>query len=222
MIEKQERVIVSFVNLIRRDISLGELLPGSRLNIEKLKRQHKISHISIREALSQLVGEGYVSIEDGKGFKVLSVSIQKLQDITKVRSELETLALDWGFKAPNTDWRASIAAAHFALSEVESKMLEDPFAYALEWDERNRNFHLALCSNCGSEHLISLIEQQYDLTRRYRLMAHEKDKSEDVRRSWLIESTKEHLSLKEAVLAGDVEHAKNLLSGHINKNSNLI
>lgn len=219
MSEKQETVIAGFLNQIRRDISLGVLRPGERLVIEQLKRQHKISHPSVREALAQLVGEGYVSQQDQKGFKVLGVSLETLRDITRVRSELETLALSWSMENSDTDWRASVTAAHFALAEVEKEMVEDPLSYALEWDERNRNFHMALCANCGSPHLLSIIARQYDLTRRYRLMAHEKGKSTAARSSWMKESAKEHRLLKDAALAGDVDQVLDLLRGHVNKGS---
>lgn len=219
MSEKQETVIAGFMNRIRRDIALGVLRPGERLVIEQLKRDHKISHPSVREALAQLVGEGYVSSEEKKGFRVLGVSLETLRDITRVRSELESLALKWSIENTDTDWRAAVTAAHFALAEVEKEMVEEPIAYALEWDERNRNFHMALCSNCGSAHLLSIIARQYDMTRRYRLMAHEKGKSPAARSFWMKDSANEHRLLKDAALDGDADQALSFLRGHINKGS---
>lgn len=217
--EKQESVIAGFVNKIRRDIALGVLRPGERLVIEQLKRTHMLSHPSVREALAQLVGEGYASLEDQKGFKVLGVSIETLRDITRIRSELESLAVRWSMERSDTDWRASVTATHFALAEVEKELVDEPIAYALEWDERNRNFHMALGSNCGSAHLLSIIARQYDLTRRYRLMAHEQNKSTAARSSWIEKSAREHRLLKDAALEGDVDVVMEFLSGHINKGS---
>lgn len=217
MVEKQASVIASFVNQIRRDIALGVLPPGQRLVIEQLKREHKISHPSVREALSQLLGEGYVTFEGQKGFKVREASIEVLRDITRVRSELEVLAVGWSIENSTIDWRAAVTAAHFALTEVEKEMVEDPVNYALEWDERNRNFHMTLCSNCGSDQLVSLIAQQYDLTRRYRLMPHKKGEPIDSRASWMGEDAREHQALKDAVLASDIDTAVKLLKTHINK-----
>ncbi|MGH1484010.1 MAG: GntR family transcriptional regulator [Geminicoccales bacterium] len=219
MLERQGSVIASFANQIRRDISLGILPPGERLTIEKLRREHKISHPSVREALAQLVGEGYVSFEDQKGFRVIRESTEVLQDTTRVRAELECLAFQWSLERADTDWRASIAASHFALSEVEREIGADPVAYALEWDERNRNFHLALCGNCDSPNLLSLICRQYDLTRRYRLMAHGRSKPSTMRTSWIDRSAEEHAALHDAALAGDAKKGLDLLKSHINKAS---
>lgn len=202
---------------LRRDIALGILAPGARLNIEALKRAQKVSHPSIREALALLAGEGYVSAEGNKGYRVLDSSLEDLQDTTRLRAELECLGLTWSIGQSDKDWRAAVVAAHYALSEVESEMLEDPAAFAIEWDERNKQFHLALISHCGSPRLIETVSSYYDLTRRYRLMAYAK--SHAGHRSWLERSACEHTALKDHALSGDVTAGCALLREHTNKST---
>ncbi len=214
---KNSSVIATLSDKLRRDISLGILGPGVKLNIEALKRSYSVSHPSVREALSLLVGEGYVSFEELKGFRVLQASQEQLKDSSRVRAELEALAFEWSVERSSVDWRSSVIAAHYALSEVEQEMSSDPQSAALEWDNRNKNFHMAIASNSGSQKLIELISVEYNQSRRYRLMAHAKDRSEKTRMRWVERSAEEHASLKDAVIKGDVEAGQAILRKHITK-----
>lgn len=215
--QKQGSVIGSLSDQLRRDISLGIIKPGDKLNIEALKREYNVSHPSVREALSLLAGEGYVDFKESKGFRALHSSQEEQKDITRVRAELECLAFSWSIQRTDIDWRSSVVAAHYALSEVEQKMPSDPLNAALEWDERNRTFHFALIGNCGSTKLLDIIGTQYDLSRRYRLMAHARDRSEKSRERWVDKSSKEHEQIKQAVLDGDIELGQEILRKHITK-----
>lgn len=200
---------------LRRDIAHGNLVPGTRLNIEALKRERKVSHPSIREALALLAGEGYVSAEDNKGYRVLASSLSDLKDSTRLRAELECLGLRWSFDNANADWRAGVVAAYHTLSEVEADMETDPQAFAVEWDERNKQFHEALIGNCGSPRLLDTVFTLYDLTSRYRLMAYS-DRSAD-RPYWLERSPREHGFLKDCVLSNENEAAIDALREHLTK-----
>jgi len=216
-VQKQKPVIASLSDELRRDISLGLIKPGEKLNIEGLKRDYSVSHPSVREALSLLVGEGYVSFEESKGFRVLSPSQDDLQDIIRVRAELEAMALKWAIQRTTLDWRSQVIAAHYALSEVERQMPSDPLNAALEWDERNRQYHMAISKNCGSRKLIELIQTQYDQSRRYRMMAHAEGRSETARSRWVETSAAEHNTLKDAVLSSDIDAGQSILRQHITK-----
>lgn len=214
---KQGSVIASLSDQLRWDISLGSIKPGDKLNIEAIKRAHNVSHPSVREALSKLVGEGYVSFEESKGFRALQASLAEQKDNSRVRAELESLAFAWSVERSSVDWRAKVVAAHYALAEVEQNMLQDPRGTALEWDERNRAFHFALAENCSSARLLGLLATEYDLGRRYRLMAHAEDKSHSSRSRWIARSASEHDQLKQAALEGDIAMGQSVLKGHITK-----
>jgi|TARA_B110000908_G_C10261501_1_gene459601 DNA-binding GntR family transcriptional regulator len=215
--EKQGSVIASLSDQLRRDISLGIIKPGDKLNIEGLKRTYNVSHPSVREALSLLVGEGYVGFQESKGFRALEASQEEQQDIIRVRAELECIAFEWSIMRSNVAWRSSVVAAHYALSEIEQKMSEDPLNAVLEWDDRNRAFHFALAGNCNSPKLLDIIATQYDLSRRYRLMAHANDRSLTSRARWVKNSAEEHEALKQATLEGNVSKGQEILKKHIRK-----
>lgn len=200
---------------LRRDISFGVLKPGQRLNIEAIKRDQKVSHPSIREALALLSGEGYVSVEGNKGFRVLDSSLEDLRDTTRLRAELEYIGLHWSVENSIPEWRAKVVAAHHILAEVEAELAHDPRAFANESDERNKQFHLALIDNCQSPRLIETVSTFYDLTRRYRLMAYAQ--SDIDHHAWLHRSTSEHASIMAAALEGNAEGASDILHAHVTK-----
>jgi len=202
---------------LRRDICLGLLMPGARLNIEALKREHDISHPSVREALALLVGEGYVVSDANKGFAVAETSLDEQRDSARVRAELEAMGFEWSVKNGTTDWRAHIVASHYALAQVETEMVDDPLGHALEWDDRNRAFHFALIANCGSPKLMEIIGSLYDHSKRYRLAAHSNRAAVTDREMWVAGSSAEHNALKDAALNGDIESGRETLKKHITK-----
>ncbi len=55
---------------LRNAILQGDLKPGARLVIDKLAAELGVSQIPIREALQQLEGEGFVTIEPYVGVTV--------------------------------------------------------------------------------------------------------------------------------------------------------
>jgi DNA-binding GntR family transcriptional regulator len=59
---------------LRADILSGQLQPGGRLRIQALSERYQIGATAIREALSRLVTDGLLEVEDQRGFKVGQVS----------------------------------------------------------------------------------------------------------------------------------------------------
>lgn len=212
-----ETVVGRLTDTLRRDISIGVLKPGTKLRIEDVRDWHKVSHPSVREALSILAGEGYVTATQQRGFKVAECSLEDLLDLSQVRCEMECLALEWSLKNSDTNWRSSVVAAHHALREVERELAKEPASFLTEWDQRNRGFHLTIAGNCRSPRLIETITRQYDLSRRYRYMAYSLEPVDRNHLAWLHASSTEHIELKEAVLQSDLAAGKRILRGHINK-----
>jgi GntR family transcriptional regulator, carbon starvation induced regulator len=202
-------VVQGLVDDLRLDISLGRFRPSQKLKIEELRRRFGVSAISVREALSILKGEGYVTTLPQRGFYVSAYSLETLRDMTRVRGEMESVGLRWSMKNASLDWRAKVAGAYHALDEVETLLRSDRAAHALEWDNRNRDFHLALCAACGSPTLLEQIQGFYDLTRRYRLASRVKTGTPRD------ESFREHEEIFKLVLAGEAEKAEEALRQHI-------
>ncbi|KIN71036.1 GntR family transcriptional regulator [Sulfitobacter guttiformis] len=211
-------VIQNLTDMLRRDISLGVFAPGTKLKISHVQKEYAVSAASAREALSQLSGEGYVQAVEQRGFFVTEMSEERLLDNARVRAELEALGLIWSIARQTSEWRASVVSAHYLLQEAESALQTSFRDNIIAWDERNREFHLALVSNAGSPVLLEMIGARYDLTRRFRLQAYAVDLAENTALARLQQSADEHAAIAEATLSLDAEQGAALLKAHISKN----
>ena len=63
----------------------GRYAPGSKLRMETLKETYGGSVNVLRENLVRLSAEGLVEAEDQKGFRVASLTPDRLRDLTRLR-----------------------------------------------------------------------------------------------------------------------------------------
>lgn len=80
------------VAALRARILRGELKPGQRIIERVIANELEISKTPVREALTQLEGEGWVKITPHKGAIVTALSLKELREIYLVRIHLEGLA----------------------------------------------------------------------------------------------------------------------------------
>lgn len=157
---------------IRHDIVAGVLVPGSKLKLESLVQQYQIGMSPLREALARLVGDQLVKTEDQRGFWVSPLSLEELDDISRVRTLVETEALRMSIENGDDEWEQQVRSAFAALSEVELGLSgsERPVPQDVLdlWENRNHDFHTALISACESPWLQKLQELLYHQAERYR------------------------------------------------------
>lgn len=202
---------------LRNDIMQGKLLPGQKLKLNLLRSEYGVSVNTLRETLMRLVSDGFVEVEGQKGFKVKPVSVADLEELVELRITLETLGLRKSFQNnnDNIDWKAKLISAHYRLSCMEKLMMEDETAHVQEWERADRDFHMAIVSNCGSKQLMRYHASILELSMRYQLLALSK-------RPFRGEAAAgEHRELLDALMADDVEGAVAILTDHINKGTEI-
>lgn len=161
--------VVQFIaEQVRRDISFGVLPPDSRLKIEDLRQRYGGSAHSFREALTLLANEGIVEANSQRGFRVASASQADLEDVTRLRAEIEGLGLRWSMKHGAVRWEGELIAARHTVDRADHLVMDDIDALALEWDEANREFHSVLVSRCNSPRLIEFQSRLFFESRRFR------------------------------------------------------
>ena len=64
----------SIASTLRAAISNGELEPGRKLRLDDLRATFGVSLSPLREALSRLSAEGFVVMEDQRGYSVAPIS----------------------------------------------------------------------------------------------------------------------------------------------------
>lgn len=82
----------AIAHAVREDILAGRLAPGVRLREAHLAERFGVSRVPIREALSQLQSEGFVTLVRYRGATVSATSGAAARELVQVRRGLEVLA----------------------------------------------------------------------------------------------------------------------------------
>jgi len=79
---------------IKEAILKHEIIPGQRLSHEELVLSLKISQTPIREALSRLAQEGYVTRLTNRGYRVSEMTVAEVAELFDLRYALESHCLN--------------------------------------------------------------------------------------------------------------------------------
>jgi DNA-binding transcriptional regulator YhcF (GntR family) len=140
--ERRGRSLVEDVyEVLRSDILCGRRLPSSRLQLTELAEEHGVSLSVVREAVTRLATEDLVEATPQRGFRVRSISLEHLRDLTWVRTQVETLALRQSIAKGDVTWEANLVAAHHRLA-VTPMYFEDGRGNT-EWMAAHAAFHAA-------------------------------------------------------------------------------
>jgi GntR family carbon starvation induced transcriptional regulator len=153
---------------VRSDLLTGRLKPGEKLRAEALRHRFKVGSSPIREALNRLLSEGFVSLEEQKGFRVALLSVQELRELLDARIWIDGAAVSASIERFDTEWEEGLVLALHRLSRVERSAIS---AENEQWNRLHRNFHLALVSGCGSRWMTKTSALLFDAAERYRLYA---------------------------------------------------
>lgn len=196
---------------IRSDILSGNLTPGVKLKLDELRAEYKVSVNTLRETLSHLKADGFVTAEGQKGFTVVPVSLDDLKELIEMRILLECHGLRLSIDKGDLEWEGLVVATNHKLLATEKLMLNDEKSNTGDWEAFDREFHYALVAACGNNQLIRSHHVIYDLFHRYQLMA---QKSRPFRRE---DSSTEHRQILECVMERNANAAVDTLTKHIQR-----
>jgi GntR family carbon starvation induced transcriptional regulator len=192
---------------MRAKIMSGTWAPDARLRLDMLRKHFNVSHTPLREALSRLSEQGLVCIIDQRGYRVAPVSGRDLQQVIRLRLELEAMALRDAIAAGDSAWVAGLVESHQTLIELDAEARTNDTE---RWEERHRRFHFALLQGCGVPLLMQFISTLHDQSDRYRrlfLRSHNHDRDVPA----------EHAAILDATLARESDLAVALLQRHIKR-----
>ncbi|MFN0086874.1 MAG: GntR family transcriptional regulator [Blastocatellia bacterium] len=148
-VSKRDQVVASF----KEAILSGVIQPGDAIVESKVAQQLGAGIPLVREALIELEQQGYVRKVPYKGTTVTQLSRRDVEQIFRLRVELETLAIDWA--------KESVSSEEIEyLRDITSKMKRA--AQALDLDEFYVNdlaFHRKLWEMSGNEYLADCLER---------------------------------------------------------------
>ena len=108
---------------LRRDLLNGKWPPGSPLRSAALRLAYGVGISPLREALTRLVGDRLVTVEGQRGFRVAPVSLAELQDVMRLRADLEAMALRAAIERGDGAWEEAIRASFEALADAPAGRL---------------------------------------------------------------------------------------------------
>lgn len=199
---EQHRSLTSLAHARIRDMVLsGALAPGSRIQIDALRKTLDMGASPVREALSILSSEQLVVRHEQRGFRTPEISAADFAILLDTRCRVEALAFADAMRSGGPEWEERIVLLRYRLNALDRN------DNAAAWETAHRDFHSALISACPSQYLLNFCEQLYDLAVRYRnvasLAAYPSRKVDD-----------EHAQIAEAALARDEARATTLLVDH--------
>lgn len=194
----RERVAES----LRAALVSGRMAPGTTYSIPALAEQFGVSATPVREAMLDLVNEGIVAPVPNKGFRVVELTEEELDQVTELRRLLEVPTVrDLAGRMSASSLkrlRALASAVHDAAQRG------DVVAYV----ESDRELHLALLAEAGNPRLVEMVGRLRDQSRLYGL---EQLAADGV----LVDSAAEHVRLIEALESGDRRAAEKVMAHHL-------
>ncbi|WP_370072657.1 GntR family transcriptional regulator [Streptacidiphilus sp. MAP5-3] len=187
---------------LRAALVAGELRPGIVYSAPVLAAEFGVSATPVREAMLDLAKEGLVEVVRNKGFRIVGLTEQDLDDFTEIRELIEIPAT---VRVAETATPAQLEPlrAH-ARDIVTAARRGDLIAYV----DADRRFHLGLLALHGNRHLVDTVRDLRSRSRLYGLQAL-------VSAGRLVESAEEHERLLDAIIAGDVAGVEELISSHL-------
>ncbi len=141
---------------IRKAIIFCELAPGTCHTEIQLLERFKMSKAPVRSALTRLGHEGLIDAQARKGYLVVPITYQDVQDIFSLRLILEPKA-------------ARLAAGHLTdehiaqiLPTLEVEYRRDDHASHVEFLKANRTFYMTIVEAAGNRRLLAAISVLLD------------------------------------------------------------
>ncbi|WP_293264912.1 DNA-binding transcriptional regulator CsiR [Neptunomonas sp.] len=193
---------------LKQDILTGYFKPGEKLRMARLKERYQVGISPLREALSQLLIEQLVIVENQRGFRVHPISKEEMLDIYETRAYIEALCINLAIERGDDEWEAGILAAAHKMRKFSTLLEKEPH----EWERRHQAFHSAIAEGCQSPTLLHVRRSLYEKASRYRNLWLKKNMLD----SKIFDANqKEHDNLIEALLNHDAGKARELIREHL-------
>ena len=200
---------------LRDDLLTCRLVPGEKINIKDISDSLGFSLGAVREALSRLTSEGFVTLDDARGFRATPISIGDLIDLVAVRTDIEGQCLQRAIARGGLDWESAIVSAAHRLSKTPTRDPADSARLNQDYADAHGAFHHALVAACDSPWLLRMRDWLYAQSERYRYLTVPLSNSER-------DLLHEHADIVAATLERDADRAVALLGDHLMATARLL
>ena len=122
---------------------------------------------TLREAITRLASDALVTSEGQRGFRVAPIALEELEDLTRLRVQVEIEALRQSIRHGGAAWRVAVRSSYEAISALEQPI--EP-AHRRQWETLNVRFHETLLAGQASpwtQKVLRLLSRHGERYRRY-------------------------------------------------------
>lgn len=149
---------------LRAMLGSGQLKPGDALRQEPLAQMLGVSRVPLREALRRLEAEGLVGLRDRRGYSVIALDREEIEEVFRIRVEVEGRA---GYLATKRRTAEDVTEVKTYLDLLDRLDLKSDPGGVASWASYNRMFHNALLGPCGSRPLLRVLNTLRDQVEHY-------------------------------------------------------
>lgn len=189
---------------LKRQILVGEILPGTRMMEVELAEDMGVSRTPVREAIRKLEKEGLVTIEPRKGAYASAISIGDIVDVLEVRQGLEGMAAALACGRITEEQKEEM---NQIINAYQAAVKEENIEEMIRFDEQ---FHAMIANISGNKTLIQLFSTVQELALRFRYIYYD-----DFNRYQ--QMPMEHREIEQAILSGDVDKARIVADEHVRR-----
>ncbi|MCZ6625508.1 MAG: GntR family transcriptional regulator [Deltaproteobacteria bacterium] len=181
----------------------NEIMPGQKLHHQELSERLGVSRTPVREALTRLVQEGYVSFLPNRGFTCKEIGIQEAEELYDLREALEAFAVEKAIGYLNDEFLERLRQKMELYGhDIQKRFTRERLIY-------DQNIHLAIVEIGGNETLKKSLGQVFDRI----ILKRKTDGLYDLPRG--VSAHLEHLKLLAAMEKRNVKEAVKIIRAHI-------
>ena len=151
-----ENLSTRVYNQIKHLILCNEVMPGQKLNHQQLSERLDVSRTPVREALTRLVQEGYVSFLPNRGFTCKEIRLQEAEELYELREALEAFAVGKAIENLTDNGLDKLKnKMHCYGRDVENRFTRERLVY-------DQDVHLAIAQMSGNETLQNMLRHVFE------------------------------------------------------------
>lgn len=150
----RQTLSASTLDAIKQILWSGKVMPGEQLSIRKTAEALGVSMMPVRDAFSRLVADHALEVTPNRSVRVPVLSLQTFTEITRIRFEIEGMAVAEAAGHTDTSLLQTIGQMNDALSLEMGKEQAD----TQELVSLNQRFHFAIYEAAAMPVLFQMIE----------------------------------------------------------------
>jgi len=148
----KRKTLQSIVHTRLCDLILeGELAPGESVTVASIAQALEVSPMPVRDAISRLMALGALTVISGRSIGVPLLGLDELDDMLRVRLEVEATAVRWATRNVDDGFLASLEKILRAMETAEANDAVKDFIRS------NYDFHFSIYRQAASPLLLQLI-----------------------------------------------------------------